>query len=531
MTGVASLLLLALACPKVPDQCFATGPTGPAWDDAQGGGTAVRVAASADDQKRVEELFLRQDQAIVGHDLDTARKDFDESFSSSDYRCDSSDQLLERWQKFLDDHEDSGLSTKLLHAERVGEWIVADVHRKFTGLREGDEKPTTDDSIETHVLHDAGGRLLITAAYENEISKAPRIDRERRSYDARQDLCFQLRSLPEPFVPIPRRGPGAALDELLLVDPADDATLGMAVYDPTVDEPLLDLIWRDCADPEARWLLEPKKFDRLPAGITTAFEAEVECSGTMGPNGKRSKPACERAIYLSPDGRIVFALWLRSAPESFARVKRKVDELARSLQLTDVGPRMPYLSALLAKNRRWDTLKNGVFRPESATVELPIPVGMVATPLLGDHVLRLRLRSLDDPKSSLIVRFFPGGEDRFPADKILERTVERMEAFACAEGAGGASHRTDGTTTVLGSTGDWRKIEIVCRDGSRRNYQIVAFESGDCHVQVQVLPGSGNVDKQADALTKVLESLRVRSADATTVPTASKGAPEPQRHK
>jgi len=206
----------------------------------------------------------------------------------------------------------------------------------------------------------------------------------------------------------------------------------------------------------------------------------------------------------------VFALWLRAPTAKFAAVKAKVDQFARSLRLSDVRAGRDYSTALLDANPRWGTLVDGVYCPAGVPVELPIPEYMAATPLLGDHILRLRLKLVEDPKSWIMVRFFPSGEGRVPADKLLDHSVQRMNAFACAEGKGGDTHRSDATMKVLGRHGDWRGIEVVCQDGSRRNYQIVAVDVGDCHVQVQVLPGSSNVEAQANALKAVLQGLRER---------------------
>ena len=508
----ALLASLLLAGWSAPDLRLGWGVEAP-----QTGGGSERHPAGPEDVERVAELFARQDDAILSHRGDLACEDFDESFSSADFQCDSGGQMLGRWDSFLRDHSEAALSSRILHAERVGDWIVADVRRLFTGVRSADAQPAQEESVETHVLRDAGGRLRIAATYEHEASRSAWIDRARRVYDARSELCYQV-ALPEPFVAVPRRGPGAVLDELLLLDPADDATLGLMVFEPTVDEPLLDLMWRDCVDPVSTWLLEPRRYERGPPGIVGAFEAEVACAGGAEASGAKRRPAHERAIYLSPDGRVVFAAWLRSPPRSFARVKAKVDQLVRSLRFSDVRPGHSYAAALLDRNPRWSTVTDGIFRPGSTSIEMVIPPGMVATGLLGDHVLRLRLRILDDPKSWIIVRVFPGGENRYPADRMLERTVQRMNAFACAEGEGGDSRRSDGTMDVLGRHGDWRGVEIVCKDGSRRNYQIVAVDREESHVQVQVLPGSGNVEVQAGSLRRVLEALRVRG---------SPGAPPP----
>lgn len=138
-----------------------------------------------------------------------------------------------------------------------------------------------------------------------------------------------------------------------------------------------------------------------------------------------------------------------------------------------------------------------------------IPADLAATPLLGDHVLRLRLQLIEDLRSTIIVRVFPSGENRVSAKKLLENSVTRMNAFACAEGAGGDSKRLSGFKDVLGQHGDWNGVEIVCRDGTRRTYQIVAVDRADCHMQVQLIPGSHNIALQSAALSKVFAALRV----------------------
>ncbi len=514
---LAQLLVASLSAPcSAPDRCG-----DPSGDGPQAGGSAAREPASASDVARLAELLKRQDELILAHRVDLAQQDFEEGYASNDLHCDSSEQLLGRFDGFLHDHKEVTLESSVVRAERVGDWVVADVRRLFTGIRMIDDESIRDEDVETHVLHDVGGRLLIAATYENEAAKSARIDPVRRVWDARAELCYQV-ALPEPFVPVPRRGPGAALDELLLLDPADDATLGLMLFDPTVDQPLLDLMTCDLAAPDAKVLLEPRRFERAPAGMSGAFEAEVEYPPSSQP-GRCRRTLTERVVYLSPDGRLVFALWLRAPPANFDRIKAKVDLLARSLRLSDVKAGRSFGTALLAANPRWNTLADGrLFRTDAAPVELVIPPGLAATPLFGDHVIRLRLRILDDPRSCLVVRLFPSGVDRYPADKILERSVQRMDAFACAEGRGGDSHRSNGTMDVLGLHGDWRGVEISCGDGTRRNYQIVAVDAGDCHVQVQVLPGSNKVDVQSGALKQVLDGLRL-PAPPPDLPRAAAG--------
>lgn len=540
-TPLIVVALLLVTPVKAPDLAF--DPTGRFSDEPQVAAPAVRKAATAGDEQRVRELLARQDRCILDHRADLAKQDFDESYSSADLHCDSGEELLDRWDDYVHMHQEAALASDLLHAERVGDWIVADVRRCFTGVRLEDQGAVRDESFETHVLHDVAGKLRISATYDNEAKNAARIDRKGRIYDARDELLYQV-SLPEPFVPLPRRGPGAALDELMLLDPADEATLGLMVYDPTIDEPLEHLLWRDCAEPDAKWRLEPRRLERLPLVFQEGIEAEVDCPGRPG-KGARCGPATERIVYLSPDGRIVFAFWLRCAPANFERLKPRFDQFVRSLKLGD-HKRPSFHAALLHANPRWNTLDGNIFRAAAATDQGPMPVELpvelivpplfAATPLLGDHVVRLRLRILEDPKSSIIVRFFPSGEDRIAAGALLDRSVRRMEAFACAEGKGGDSHRSDGTMDVLGRHGDWHEVEVACSDGSaggsRRSFQIVAVDVDDCHVQVQVLPGSDRIELQSHALKQVLDGLRVRApGTAGTAVESATGVARPDGQK
>ena len=57
---------------------------------------------------------------------------------------------------------------------------------------------------------------------------------------------------------------------------------------------------------------------------------------------------------------------------------------------------------------------------------------------------------------------------------------------------------------------DQKGIEIVCGDGSRRAYEIVAVDRDGCHVQVRLLPRSDRRVAQEAALQRVLDALRVR---------------------
>lgn len=499
---VVALAAVVLAC--LPD----VGLPAAAQADAADGAKALRRQASPEERARIAELLARQDQCILAHLCESAKQDFAEEFRSDDFRCDSGEDLLARWDGFLHDHRDVTLQSVLLRAERIGSHLVADVRRPFTGIRIADDAPVAEESVETLVFRDAGERLEITSCYENDASSAHRIDAEARRWDGGPALRYSL-ALPEDFVAIPRYGVGAALDQLLLVAPQHDATMGVLVFDPTLELPLPELMQGDFFDADAEWITEPRRWKRAPDAFAAACEAEIHYPPAAGAK-RPGRDSYERAIYLSPDGRIVFAFWLNATHRSFLALRRRLDEFVQGLELVDAGSTTPYFEQLLAANPRWRAIEAGVYRPAGQPIELEIPPGMIATALLGDHVLRLRLRLEEDPGTFVLVRLFPPGEGRIAADRILERTVQRMESFACAEGAGGDSRRSDGTRDVLGRHGDWRGVEISCQDGTRRHHQIVAVDRDDCHVQVQILPASGRLDVQNDALSRVLEGLRAR---------------------
>ena len=480
-------------------------------------GAVARQPVDAGERARVEDLLARHDAAILGRDQAAAAALFAANFEAPDYRCKSGAELLARFDAFVQANEAITFASTVLQLERVGGFLVADVESEVHATCRETGAPFEELARETIVLDTRSEPWKLTGLFENESSKAARIDRTRRRYDAGESLLYTA-ALPEPFVPVPRAPPGAALDDLLLLDPAHSTQMGLMVFDPTIDQELDDQLFSDLAGPTARFLIEPVRFERAPPAFGKALVAEVEYS----PEENAAPGAVayrERAIYLSPDGNLLFAAWLRAPADQFDAVKGKVDQLARSLRLTDVRPGRSYSTALLEANPRWKTVVDGIFRPEAAPIDLVIPPGLVATPLLGDHIVRLRLRLLDDPRSHIIVRVFPRGEGRISAQSILEKSVQRMEQFACAEGAGGDSKRQEGSIEVLGSHGDWRGVEIRCQDGTKRSYQIVALDHADCHVQVQLLPGSGQLELQSTALRKVLEGLRVRAE-----PTAPAGA-------
>ncbi len=476
-------------------------------DEPPTSGVVTRQVADPVDVARVEELVRRHDAAILGRDRASAAADFADGFESSDFHCRNAQELLDRFDAFVVANRDLQFESKVLQTERVGGFLVADVQRTVKATCNESGASVEETACETLVIDARGERLRIRGLFENESSKSARLDRVRRRYDGGDALLYSV-ALPEPFVPVPRTPPGAALDDLLLLDPAHDAQLGLMLFDPTLDQSLGDLLFSDLAGPTAKFLIEPARFERAPPAFSQAQVAEVEYApGADAPDAPTFR---ERAIYLSPDGRMIFAAWVRAPVAHFEAVKGKVDQLARSLRLADVRPGRPYSTALLDANPRWKTFTDGIFRPDAAPIDLVLPTGLAATPLLGDHILRLRLRLLDDPNSTIIVRVFPRGEGRISAQSILEKSVARMVQFACAEGAGGDSKREEGFVDVLGAHGDWRGVEIRCQDGSRRSYQIVAVDHADCHVQVQMLPGSSQQQLQAAALRRVLEGLRVR---------------------
>jgi hypothetical protein len=500
LTLVAALVSAALPC----DHSLALG-----LGEPQVGAPAEvhAVAADAADRARVAELMARQDQLVLAHRGDLAAKDFTESFCACDWNCDSSRELLDRWDDYLHDHDDATIHTEIHDLHRVGETLVATVNRRFHGVRIEDGKAVDDDSAETLVLKPCEGQLKIDAIYETNARRFASLDRERRAYDRSADLSYTLQ-WPDSFVAVAREGPGAAMDQVLFLDPHDDAVMGLMVFDPTLECDLMQLMTGDCLDGSAEWNREPRRFLHPPAGFIESWEAEIyhKADPTRGAAGRESMG---RVIYLSPDRRMVFALWIDAPPATFFGVRGKLDELARSIRLCGLRPGRSYTQAVFAQNPRWGTVADGLFRAAAAPIELPIPPGMQALPLAGDHILRLRLELEDDPGTSLLVRIFPPGEDRISADRILDLSVNHMIDVACAQSSGGTT-RTSKTVDVLGRHGEMNGVEISCRDGSRRDYEIVAVDREECHVQVQILPGSDQRAKQKAALERVLAALRVR---------------------
>lgn len=467
------------------------------------------LPASDDDRLRVAALMARQDELVLAHRGDLARADFAADFVGTDWGGCTAEELLARWDDYLHAHEDGAqIRSEIQDVRRVGKGLVATVLRRFHGVRRSDDAKIDDESPETLVLRDHDSKLEIAAIWETATQRWSSFDRARRTYDRRADLAYSL-AWPEPFVPVPRDGPGAALDQILLLDPDDDAVMWAMAFDPTLQLGLEQLMAGDAMDGCAEWIREPSQYKSPPPGFSEALECEVHCPadpsrGTLG--GER----VERSIYLSPDHRMVFAFGISAPPATFFRVKGKVDEVVRSLRLAGVRPGRTWAETVFELNPRWKTVDRGLFRSEAAPIELPIPAGFNAVPLAGDHILRVRLELADDPGTSVLVRVFPPGEDRIPADKILERSIQHMLDLACSQGQG-ATTRTSRTVDVLERHGDLNGIEIVCGDGSRRAYEIVAVDRDECHVQVQLLPRSDRRVAQEAALQRVLDGLRVRA--------------------
>jgi hypothetical protein len=499
------LLEIAASCLLAADTRFG----GPLADEPQGGAApdVHAVAPSDDDKKRVAELLARQDRLVLEHRGDLARADFAEDFHSPDWMCDSSKELLDRWDDYLHDHKDAAIRSEVEAIRRVGAGLVVTQNRRFTGVRILDGKPVDETSCETLDLRDRDGALKIAAIYETAAGRGMEFDRARRSYERCIDLAYSL-EWPEPFVPVPRDGPGAALDQVLFLDPHDDAVLYFMAFDPTMQLGLEELMSGDLSTCNSEWVREPRPFPHPPAGFSEAFEAEVHYrpEPEMGYAGRER---LERAIYLSPDHRIVFSCRISAPPASYYRVKGKVDDLVRRIHLSNVRAGHPYTKVLFDQNERWKTVKDGLFRPDAAAIDLPIPKGLTAVPLAGDHILRLRLEVQEDPGSALLLRIFPPGEGRVSAHRILEHSVQRMLDLACSENQGDST-RTQATVDVLGQHGDVSRVEVACSDGSRRAYEIVAVDRDECHIQVQILPRSDKMALHEELLKKVLAALRVR---------------------
>jgi len=502
---MAGLLAVLALCAALRDSCL------PPGDEPQQAAAPQEVRAepaSAEDRARVAALMARQDELVLSHRGDLARADFTEDFAATDWDCCTCEELLDRWDDYLHAHEDGAqIHSEIQDVRRVGKGLVATVLRRFHGVRRSDDAKVDDESPETLVLHERDGALKISAIYETSTRRWPEFDRARRTYDRRADLAYSL-AWPEPFVPVPREGPGAALDQTLFLDPDDDAVMWAMAFDPTLQAGLEQLMTGDAMDGCATWNREPRPFASPPPGFVEALECEVHYDADAG-HGTMGGERLERAIYLSPDHRMVFALGISAPPATFFRVKGKVDELARSLRLAGIRAGRTYTETLFDLNSRWKSVERGLFRTDAAPIELPIPAGFHAVPLAGDHILRVRLELDDDPGTTLLVRVFPPGEDRIAADKILERSIQHMLDLACSQGPAD-SMRTSKTVDVLGRHGDQKGIEIVCGDGSRRAYEIVAVDRDDCHVQVQLLPRSDRRVAQEAALQRVLDALRVR---------------------
>src|SRR5262249_30989665 len=149
-----------------------------------------------------------------------------------------------------------------------------------------------------------------------------------------------------------------------------------------------------------------------------------------------------------------------------------------------------YKKLLFSRNPQWQRLSaDGVFRCEGVPLEFKVPEGMVAAPLAGDRILRLRLQLAAD-SSTYLVRVFTSSCLLIPPECLLERSVQQLFGSVCAQGQR-EMQRSTSTLDVLGRPASSMQLEVACDSGERRAYRIVSFEGmDDCHVQVQLFPSS-----------------------------------------
>ncbi|MSR47492.1 MAG: hypothetical protein EXS13_10605 [Planctomycetes bacterium] len=329
--AIELLLFLTLACCRTPELARS------AFDPEPQGGAPSRRVATAPEVDRIRDLLHETDRRILARAtaavenpteelrasaLAEAIAAFTPDFEAPDFGVKTAAELIERFDGFLETHREVTFGAEVERAERVGDCFVVDVRRTIDAVQCCDGSAIREQTCETVVLKPiaaklGGSTLKIAAIYEHDAAKAALIDRSRRIYDATAELHFSLK-LPEPFVAVPRAPPGAALDKLLLLDPADDAVLELMLYDPTIDQSLGELLYSDISMPSSEFLQTPMPFEKAPPAFVQAMYAEVEFPADPSPTATDASAAPlrlnhQRAIYLTP-GRPYHAALVEANP-------------------------------------------------------------------------------------------------------------------------------------------------------------------------------------------------------------------------
>ena len=451
----------------------------------------------------IDEFFKKHDSLVVEGQYEELVGLYTNNFSSADLAVASPDEMRRMWETLKLRYSNVQLRTEYKRIDQLGEYFMVSGCRPFRGRAAFGDGMVQDDLCASILLKDtAEDGLKIQSVFEIDHEKFARFIDDEHLYRSAEHF-FEV-EYPRHYLPIPHRNVGAFLDSLLLVNPHDGAWVSLELFEPTVSLAPLVLLEREFGpdfEPRSVWALSPQMVDDF--SMEAAFAEVTYPKANFGEELTTDFTIAK--LYLAADRHMMFALTYKCPDSNPGAARRALTEFAHGLRLATGDAEKSIKQQLLAAHPEWQTVSGQEYQHPFASLRCEIPKGLIAEPLTGNRVHRLRMQLRDDPNSHLILRVSDTeiSDVRGAVETALLRT-RRLFCNPTDEFANPSWTEID----FLGQTADLVTMQIDCADGSQRWHRIAIANRFGFGVMVQIIPGSDNHDLQNRQFESFLDSLR-----------------------
>jgi hypothetical protein len=460
---------------------------------AQGDRQPVSDEAAQD----IAAFLARHDRLLEAGDLGALRELYADDFCSADLEDYSAEEMLQHWSTLRRKLPDLTLRSHLNRITRLGNYYSVCCCR-ILEAHEGGET-VKDDLCQALILRSTPPHLEIVGIHEIDHDKLGWLDDAGIRY-VPPALGFEV-DYPEGYFAIPHQSRGAELDHVRFVQPDLHAELSISFLDPTLPLDLEQAIRCDLGEIDGyrrTWVKEPAAAE---IAEFDAFQATARYEAVAGAGG-RFCDCLTSCLYLSPDGRLLFALRLRAPAATFERCREALWKTASTLRLR-TGVRYP--ESLFDADPQLGRLDSRTYHPGDAPFSLDVPDALDPVPLAGRAIHRLRMSCRQRPSTQIVVLAFPPEFTR-SAEGMLALSERRLEEQHRDAGLV-LRRRTVIPREVLSSAATQVSLEFESA-GTPRVFSVVAFDLDDHHVQVRLFPADGAVEADEQLLAEVLRGFR-----------------------
>lgn len=462
-----------------------------------------RAPISAEATASIEEFLQLHDRLVQEGNLVELRELYADDFYAPDLGDYSPEEILQHWNRLHRHFRSFQLRSLPRRIVHLGEYYSVCCCRPLVAELAG--RPVEEDLCQTLILRLDGSRLEIVGIHEIDHEKLQWLKDDRVAY-APEPLGYRLR-YPGEFFAIPHQTHGGELDHVRFVKPSLHAELSLSLMDPTLPMSLEESVREDLGELEGfrrSWVHPPRPVDAVQDQLTgwDGYFATARYDSITGPASSVFGHCQTSSLYLTRDGRLLFALHLQAPVDSYEACREELWRLARSIEIT--VPEAERVSRLFAENPDFARMVGERYVPGGGAVALRVAETFHATPLAGRDIDRLRLTSPEDAGTQLLFLAFPLAYRTSEGALVgaAERRVDRLARSRDQE----LLRRAENQIVVAGEMAT--SVRLTYRSGAEeRTYCIVGFDCGEFHYQIRLYPASDATETQERLLAAVAAGL------------------------